>query len=502
MELHFQKYINDIEKLITTDLEDYNETIPTQQQRESAQINHYLIIQSILEGEYYLHSGDDSIVNISAISQRAELHLKILNQKLKKSKLAKLHIAALPIYIKSISLFNELVNLGEETLTTIIKVQRIDFVKELKRQELLQNTPFVKFEDNPYLNLIRVGVSLAVIDMSLSCSRETIDELDSIIKYLGSNKATMINSDLKTQKEILLEKADYLLKKITFRKSRTTITDKLTDLAYWKEYCGKMNYYSGYMSKTISHYLSPSEKILADYCNSFQEPSISAVHAKSKALRQGIVLTSTLKQDLDSLKIDIKNLKKQDKDSNFNQIAYDSADYLLANTEIVILLRDEYIIENLAYDLANKPDAPKLNELFQKINRLYISTNNFDYYLYYQFLVLLNSLIDYLRDNPLKMLPDDWKKIETDKEKSDELREVKSRISSIDKLYSAAYKSFTENFEKWEYRNCSPLYLSSNECILDNKLFLDSSYVLPIDYDFIKNNWVGALEDLMEIYDL
>jgi hypothetical protein len=493
MELHFYKFVHELNQILSLDLAIYkNEPSaePIHAQPELSQTGYYLLIQSILEGEYYLKYNDPVLLEIPTLLSKIELRKQKLKQYVKNSKIAFQHNDFLKKSLKSISLYEELRKIGYETLHGTSKVPRIDFIKELRTLEVLQ---FVDPEEkkNNYLNLLRISISLAQIDLSLNCSTETVDELNGIQRYLTSNKAMMLNEKLRLQQEILLEKTEFLLNKIKLRKAKDTILDK-DEIQGWKDELSKMKHYSGFMKKTISHYLYVRDNEFADYCVRGSEGGIAEIHAKNKALRKGVKLNKSVKFDVESLKAHLDKMRAEDPDNLFNDTAYNTASYMLLNTNLFLDLKKKGKIKDVADDLANIHGAQMLNDIFQDIERLHSDSNNFDYYLYSQFLEFLNNLVDYLRDNPLKLITKDWKKFDNDKDRDVEMKEVNIRISEIERLYLTALKKFNEHLDKWEYSNCSPVYLTDKECVLDNKLFLDSAYILPTDFGFIKNNWIGA----------
>jgi len=144
-------------------------------------------------------------------------------------------------------------------------------------------------------------------------------------------------------------------------------------------------------------------------------------------------------------------------------------------------------------ELISTAKSDKLRVYLNNIKLKHSERKIYDYHSYKKFLEFLDKLTDQLRDVPVKMLNKDWKKFETDKDRDDEIQWVHKRVDEIRKIYEEAYQKFEESLDWCEERSYKPIYLCRDECKTDQNLFLDSSYILPDDYEYIRNNWNGAL---------
>ncbi|WP_149241476.1 hypothetical protein [Dyadobacter sp. 32] len=492
MQSDFHNCTEEIDKILSISLDLYKPGASSSLTIDFHQCYFYLM-ESVLKGEYYLLPNDHKIRQIPGYLTKIDIYIRTITPYSKDSQLASMVLDTLSICQTTLVLFESLLKKGDDSLTIGAKVKRVDYLNELSRLESLgigiSNKPHLIH--NSYLHLLRNSISIAEIDMALNCSDETVNHLDNIIEYLKSNRCIVLNKGILEQKEILLEKSEFLRDKVNLRLTKTNSSDPINNINYWEAKHRKMKYYGMFMEKTISHYLPNDE--FSVYANRLKTSDISYIHAKSKWIRKSIATKSKLEDEVKRLEEILNNLEINGlQGDNFNYLAHDNAKRLLANTRTFITLNNEATLKEIIEDLVEKKEPEKLTQLFNTLKVTHDENCQQDFYIFYQYLIFLDALLEELRTKPMLLVLKDWRKFDSIRDVNEELTKVDKRLATIKKQYEYCYKHFYKNITKWERKDINAIYLNSSECVTQKGLFLDSTYILPSDYKALKNKFGEA----------
>ncbi len=367
----------------------------------------------------------------------------------------------------------------------------------------------------PMLNYILfcVNLSLAEIDENLDCSENVIYRISQLKTFLDENYNQNKNTDFFV--DILREKCSFLNFKIHLRKKRCLNRDNqeflgLKQTLQLADDENKYKYFQAKYDKSLKHYtdnnleIKKRAKLLEkDLVKDLEQNQyrLEAFHAQNKYLKITSEITDVEKNSrlLSHLET-LSNIKDSIHLENiFDQIAVNSTINLLQNTQVLVQMKIEeknnfqQIIENLK----SSNESVFLKNLFNKLHDKSRPESFIDYHGLQKYLEFLDKLISYLRDEPLALIEKDTLDRSTEVNK---INEIKTKIDIIKTLYIEAFRLFKDNLNIYKYRKYKPVYLTRSEChwiVKDEpsgkeiNLFLDSSYVLPDDYDRILEKWFG-----------
>ena len=347
----------------------------------------------------------------------------------------------------------------EKTKSFIIDKDDFDSKKHTKAEEKLQN-------------LFHLNLILSSIDFQLSLSRRDLDDLIRIKHELSSEYAEL---DLS---KILLEKTEFLINKINYRFTQNEANYYYEINFTTQDIREKFDIFDEY-SKNINYHYKENDRKSIDFKN--QISSIYQEQSKNggviNSLQKYHTLIKYYKDDkqnvtrvINLIKKDFKKYWKQKSQSSTGTTIYDvfqkkaldiSYNYMLNNVISILIKDDSKKFEN--YD--------KIKVYFEKTKTLQDNTQIKNYFSHLKYLEYLIELI--------KFLLKDRKNI---KKVDKLLNEVDNNISSLDENYKWCYQSDFLAFQL-DFEEC---LLKTNYDGQDINVFLNSSFILPIDYENVE----------------
>jgi|GEM_PF-3014632 len=374
-----------------------------------------------------------------------------------------------------------------------------------------------KFE----FDIFQINVKLAELDINLDCENGTINKLTSYLNFLNRLQS-LSNQYTRLILRILLDKTRFLLYKIFLRR-HNHLDDESTEQSY---YSTRMNdlkkdisFYKNFLIKSDHHY-APKKQVLDNELSLKLDSKkttfkISELHKLGKYYRcmQSLAGIDKVIQKAEFVKeVDYLNF-------GYGEFAKASANNLLKNTRLRIILeqeaKDGY---KTAIGLLRDRNSIEFNKKYLPEDDISVAAifRYKDYYPYIQLFIFFEGLFDELIDDPLKLLPEervvklkeDGKDLKEDLEK---LFKENGAFDLLEKCIEQLTQQFNHKLKYCEHKKYKPVYLTYDECkypaeIEDIKkiikgnetdlfqidLFVESSYVLPVDYEEIKSDWKGV----------
>jgi hypothetical protein len=381
--------------------------------------------------------------------------------------------------------FSDTLDLHEDH--SIFKQNIFEELQELKSESIGSRTPF---------RLTKINILLAEIDLNLDCSDNVLINLHAVLDVLK-------NIEVKTQWnsliEILIDKSNFLLYKIYCRKYKTAKNnDNEPESKYYydrMEEVKTIRYYTKFKDLLEKHYFpdeKDSKKNIVELSIDLNE--IKNIHASNKIICNP---KNKIKPELLNETITIlKNKLLESRVLTFDSIALRSAYTLLYNSSKKIELKKD---KEVNYKLLLEAISKHCNnedsiDLFFKSEEN--SLTDYDYFLHLYYLRYINDFLDFVITEPLSLFSKELNEKLNQGESLDETinnlfiskNSVFANLHKIDTLLIDKAKS---KIEKCKFYKLKPIYLSYEECIIrdvkhekDNyDLFLDSSYILPNEFD-------------------
>lgn len=385
-------------------------------------------------------------------------------------------------------------------------------------------------------NLFFLNLFIADYDENLESDKFCEKELKEIEKFLKnfqeSNKALEIS-------KILLDKTRYLLFKIRyrskpFRKLRhhddlgLLTIDAISLNPKHDLYISKENVFFEFVKKTIDHYekekqerqLSEEEQLSKHFIlirdefdkKELAEHSISFFFEYNRYLKKAETKYDEKIKVLESIikEIERRIIDGHNSGNKFEMLSYKSCKNLLSNTKFRLFLsklqkalKEGSVLFNDSF--YKEPESTKIIDFFKKITaeREKIPPY-FDYKQFEVQMDFFDYLIETLMDQEMILqkflfLSGEDKNSEGDiLEYNQYLKNIYAKIATI----KIIYLEFLDRFNCWDLESKDlgllPIYLGKEDCMIpyklktaeeektiDIKLFLDSSYVLPVDYSRI-----------------
>lgn len=401
--------------------------------------------------------------------------------------------------LKNYKTFAENIHSNNENIITDRTDQR-RFYKS-KRIRLKPDIEHASFTYLPpeydYYFIFLINISLADFDEYFESSQEHENELD---YYLDKLNAIDSDKDKGFILKALSDKCEYLKFKIKFREYR--------DYSDVEPIYSGDNYYTKFIEDTKNHYNTRGTRI--DNCSSFisgfgstfnlERNNLSAksdIHKINKFYKSSeSIEPKDKKRNIDLL---IEKISTLNCDNSFDRISNNSAINLLENTKLKILLDTE--IKNKFKQVLNdsffKSSKSVEDNVFIKELKEFINKKNYVDYIGFK------SVIDFYDKlfNQLEISDEILTEIEllkTEDIKDEDLLKYRENIlknlESLEYLYTKTLSKSSENITFLRNYELKPIYLSLEECLTneikidgtdnDNiKLFLDSSYILPINFE-------------------
>lgn len=439
---------------------------------------------------------------------------------------------AIRYYIELTDNINENIKeiLKKEDEKKELKPKRIKVKYEIERL-FYERNDFQNTDLKPGYFLFLINLSLAELDEYLECSEWCLSEIDLLENYL-ENSNTIFSKWYSQIIKILKDKCKYLRYKINYRATRKSDIKITEDSAFYEFYeetnkhYTKENIVNG-VSEIINNCWdeNSSKTVIEDgkqkrfaiffkkavNTDAYRRLSSTAILNSKKIhqLNKFLKNTTTLNLDekLSNISTLVQNIEAQltNTTSEFQQIYLHSSLNLLQNTQLFLILKQEEIIgyKNICGDNFYTGSAFQKSNSFRKkiegeLNRLYK-----DYRGYEHVIDFLDTLFEKLQ-NPESFF-DFFKKEEHN---IDDLKlgiykeNILKNINIIKRFYEEILLKIEENKKYLTHYEVKPIYLEVENCLKsysikvpegeelkDKKIevFLDSSYVLPINYEKISN---------------
>ncbi len=473
---------------------------------------------SVLAGEHYFEYIENEIKKIDdAINKLKDYlnKLKLLDQKLAKTLLGILNLSFVERdLIAFLDLFKRLVKFVTVDLDFSSHVQPIiayhesivsqEEIQKITDQIPAQNSlrPFLK-----YYSLFQINVKVASIDDNIGCGTAILYELIRIKNYLNKDyfKADRIT-------EIIFDKCKFLIKKAFYSahdKGKLYLDESDPSGIKISKYI--IEDYRLFEEKTISHYVEFEKNIDLQYVSNI-EKQIKANQYSPPLKYQDLYYLAKYYQiklfSIDNLinKIDslIKYFETAYSDihgnskSNFDRQAYKTSLLFLKNKKLFFLYRQA--VESLKNEIKRVDKRSDLrsilntslinfNEYFNEIKQEQIS-EILNYYPFYVYCLFTTELLATLKDLSLIL--------------NISINLIEDYILKFRENYRIA----TRNLEWCKDKHYLLLYMPYEECIDETifdkktktktKIFLDSSFILPVDYEDKKRLLNECLENFTD----
>lgn len=389
-------------------------------------------------------------------------------------------------------------------------------------------------------HLFLINLLLAYVDDYLECNDSTISTLDGVISFLANDhKDSQIKSVLK-------EKAEFLKYKIQFRFSRPNSDNSVlraipNDL--------ESNIFTPLCDKIKNHYQNnfpfPGliSKVVAFKSTDINSLELENFHHLNRYYSKFDELHLNDGQDgLKILEAKLSEFSKQDF-SIYDSNALNSVEKLIKNSLLRIEFRKQefegytLIIESFRKILVGSEDEAKIESqltlMKERINSIRPAQKFPDYYCYILFVKFMNKMIDEFIRHPDKIITKDFFQTLLDNKQlllqsSDEevLNNVVSTIrrkleilaDHIKTIYTQSLKELQDDLRIMVTHKVKPITLRFAEYRVlikwegeekESFLFLDSSYILPINHIYINqkvDSWssllVPQLNNLMYAFEM
>jgi hypothetical protein len=374
---------------------------------------------------------------------------------------------------------------------------------------------------NTYLKLLVFNFTLTEEEEYLECTQEQIQRLRKIKRELLDIKISASEQflSLSVLKIILSDKIEFFIHKIELRniicQEEELDYDEKEKFSYLKgNYFNKLyvNAAETYFKKNTPYQNRPIKQkngnILPNGINDFELTTTEDVWKWSRHLRKRLKdLSLPLDSALEEIDLVLKVIKKEideeeEGKTTFKSFSLRSAYNLLFNTSIKIYLKRE-ALQNYSSCLDKKED--EINEIifirkvFNMIKDKQDDLRIYDYYPYQSLLLFFQDFTSYVREDVYCLGID--KANLTDKNELELTEKLEKKIVLIGELYFDAINLFQKNLKWCKTKRWNPIYLEEEatkiqDSFIDEKgnsvdftLFVDSSYVLPDNFEKIEEKW-------------
>lgn len=392
------------------------------------------------------------------------------------------------------------------------------------------------------VKLLFINIAISELEENLSCNEEILNRLElflGIVRTLYSGEKSfniITNTTLSSESQQGIQKDDVQQRKDENKKIANIIEDKIKYLQ-WKirlrEFISKNKNFTysecqdffkeqdscfqEQIQKSQAHYLlgkvpycsKPLTRI-DDSNNKYKLKRVSGsesidfeeVLKWSRHLRKRLdedtlpyeSVIEELKQVLLIFKEELK-LIQSDEEKKFDVFTIKSAYNLIFNTYIRILLKQEFSnnFANCLSDLKSNKlnDILFIRNIVNQIKDLHDDLKIDDYYPFQYILRFFQDFIAKIREDVLAAFGIEKDTIDEKNEK-DYTRKAEEKLELVGTLYDQAIKNFKEKFKWSKERKLNPIYLGRESSIIrygDKTLFLDSSYILPDNFDKVEEIW-------------
>lgn len=404
----------------------------------------------------------------------------------------------------------------EELVNDIWEGQR--FLNEGKDGKLIDNRrsqtyyllqdlrSFIGETNNPKLArymLFLINISLAYTDDYLECNESTRIELSNLITILKSEGSPL------PLLPFILHKAEFLKYKIEYRNAKNehaqTRRAIIEPPALTKE-----NYFYFFYQKIQDHFNNVFEepalkKIVQSYNKeSIRNLTLEPFHHLNRFYRkQKKTDLPRAIQNINELYEILENLLRNSGELPvYDQIAIKSVINLTGNTrlklELDALRKDDYkiVVESFRkFLISDNPNilSTILDEVHLKVQDIATANNFPDYYCYLIFTRFIREIIEEFVEHPAKIIDKSFYESDTQARIPQNIELLKDHIKKIGKNNIT---DLLNDLKLMISHKVKPLCLTKKETLTDckdlptnssGKLFLDSTYILPINFLEIRN---------------
>lgn len=485
---------------------------------------------SVLQGDYILSSTK---ITIETLTKRVESFLTIIKEDkgVKEDlheefeNLVKQIYEVLKLYYQLCNYFEGQLNKDQTSSSRFFFINETSKLFESEEIEEIADTITNSRDSslNTFVNLFKANVLLAELDSSIECSEKFLHTLLSInhsFKQIKETTGLNITQGGELY-EILKDKSKFLIYKVLKRLNYDSIIDekfdginavpisidKFTEIKYYKQFLEicKINY-----SKDFNNLIWIKEEEKRIELN--EELTINRVHYKSKLIYKKHKVDQDFDKNFASVQDKINslvhNFSREIKEPNYSDENLIKFNQLAANNVCFLLLKNKLktacdsllkilMQENLIFDatlLLNikkyyKHAEKNFNDVKEFVQKL--QGNKGPIQDYYHELIFTNAVVKvgiFCLENSINSdsLYTEWKKI-----RLSFLNLFKENIKNDKSLGTDIYEYVENKIKISQSCNYLPIYLTFKECLIElpkhdklliKNLFLDSSYVLPINF--------------------
>lgn len=344
--------------------------------------------------------------------------------------------------------------------------------------------------EEQFLIVFLINIALLKLDITSDCDESYIkdlNEINDLIEEIGINK---YGKFLQREEllQILKEKANFLIYKIRLRKEKKNREVIIKD----------------YETKKSNKYFKPFFELSKHYLGNTittEKGKVCNYHTRLKKIKNNKDILS-----FEKLKVEFLAEKSElILTTAFDKIAWFSIEHLfdINNRRIQFDLdrKNDFkkaiadIIERKSND--NTKEETIITEMMTLINQNQKndSLQILDLKSYIDFMHYLDYFLVFCLKSPLSLSDKSTKElvnsIKTEEDLETEIGKIEKRIDKIEDIYLEALDGFKLATIWCKKSNHKPVFLPYKDCVLDNsaisktypKIFLDSTYILPIDID-------------------
>lgn len=400
---------------------------------------------------------------------------------------------------------------------------------EIKKMDKFQRYKWKEFSSifsatfpSDDISFFEINILLAYADFMLECNAEIVLLLESIRKFLDTQKDNKFHSQTK---KLLKDKISFLEYKVNYRLGR----DKDADPSLPKD-LPTDNAYFEFASKIKEHYSELPETEARDKFLEIKDYSrkktqvrnwkfedfhhLNRYYNKDKHFENG-KSKEERKNDIDELIKIIRGATESDDPSiQFDKISTNSITRILSNTSLKLELKicaDDNFKKLkkifVDYFLGEKEfEGEFIHDKFGVIKDTLEKNSMPEYYCCVHFIVFLNRLIEYLIHDAGKIIDKSMSEIDEEEMHT----RIDGLVSYIRKIYLQTLSRLRGQLNLAKKHQAKPVYMPYNECLIGfdwdddtilnddkPKLFLGSSYILPNNFNKIEDDaktWRTSLE--------
>lgn len=376
------------------------------------------------------------------------------------------------------------------------------------------------------LIILQINLALVEIDEFLDCKDSTLSILNEYKLFIEENNITNMQTWLAEVAQILIDKINYLIVKIDLR--RLCNIKKGTDIQLIERKLTNSNKYYEFYNLTRNHYYptnhSFDRKSLQQEINRVikvkdEDIVLQEIHLINKRIRK----FSNSSNDINEIKKVSDQCEKLINDVqqrlNNNQNLQNATDRFAYCSCINMLLNTKYLLKLTNYRVDNYNNLLNLEQYKIKGNTNFFDLTTFiaeefecierfqqnefhieDYYPFESLLNFINNFIEKKIREDITLLGIEKESL-SENNKSQVYSEVAHSLDKIKSEILKVYTTFQERLNWCKGHKYNPIYLPIKECISkgrdgDTAVFLDSSYILPCDYNHISQLWYMTESDI------